>query len=79
MYDYSASLTADGGDTKGLLATSKLSKLDINRSSTGKDAIRFKLIFNLANFMCVNSVKKFMHNMFKTNSYIDFQDFIAVC
>lgn len=50
-------LTAVGGDTKGLLATSKYSKEDINRSSTGKDAIRFKLTFNLANFKHVNSVK----------------------
>lgn len=52
-----AKLTAVGGDTKGLLDTSKLSKLDINRSSTGKDAIRFKLTFNLASFMYVNSGK----------------------
>lgn len=51
-------LTADGGDTKGLLATFKLSKLVINRSSTGKDAIRFRLTFNFANLMYVNSVKQ---------------------
>lgn len=51
-------LTAVGGDTKGLLATSKLSRLVIKRSSTGKDAIRFKLTFNFANLIYVSSVKK---------------------
>jgi len=58
-------LTAVGGETKGLLATSKHSKQDINRSSTGNDAIRFKLTFNLANFKHVNSVKKTRNLIFE--------------
>lgn len=58
------SLTAVGGETRGLLVTSRLSKQDINRSSTGKDAIWFKLTFNFTSFIYVNSGKK---KMFKKN------------